>query len=207
MGDGTAPMKKHPPVESTPATREEIEQAIEGLTEPQLVRLGKIAAFRHRSLGTRGAGRNDRDLLSDAVIATLEGRRKWFKAKVDFVTFLKGVMRSLASHIRAGKALDAFDEIAPNPVNDEVDTEDFVEQIPTQAPIDPERQLLAGDLDRQIREHFNDDPEVLLIYEAFLEKMKPAEVQACLGLTEKEYNAAAKRLRRAVRAFVEGGPR
>jgi DNA-directed RNA polymerase specialized sigma24 family protein len=158
-------------------------------------------------LGTRGAGRNEHDLLSDAIIATLEGRRKWFKAKVDFMTFVKGVMRSLASHIRAGMALDAFHEIAPNPVNDEDDTEDFVEQIPTQAPIDPERQLLAGDLDRQVREHFSDDPEVLLIYEAFLEKMKPAEIQSCLGLTEKEYNAAAKRLRRAVRAFVEGGLR
>jgi DNA-directed RNA polymerase specialized sigma24 family protein len=200
-------MTRQPPVEPTPASREEIEQAIEALTAPQLVRLGKIAAFRHRSLGTRGVGRNEHDLLSDAIIATLEGRRKWFKAKVDFLSFLKGVMRSLASHIRAGKALDAFDEIAPNPVNDEDDAEDVVEQIPTQAPVDPERQLLAGDLDRQIRQHFNDDPEVLLIYEAFLEKMKPAEIQACLGLTEKEYNAAAKRLRRTVRGFVEGGPR
>jgi DNA-directed RNA polymerase specialized sigma24 family protein len=200
-------MTRQQPVEPTPASREEIEQAIEALTESQLVRLGKIAAFRHRSLGTRGAGRNEHDLLSDAIIATLEGRRKWFKTKVDFVPFLKGVLRSLASHIRTGKALDAFDEIAPNPVNDEDDTEDFVEQIPTQAPIDPERQLLAGDLDRQIREHFNDDPEVLLIYEAFLEKMKPAEIQTCLGLREKEYNAAAKRLRRTVREFVQGGPR
>src|SRR5215813_8147516 len=114
-------MTRQPPAEPTPASREEIEQAIEALTAPQLVRLGKIAAFRHRSLGTRGVGRNEHDLLSDAIIATLEGRRKWFKAKVDFLSFLKGVMRSLASHIRAGKALDAFDEIAPNPVKDEDD--------------------------------------------------------------------------------------
>lgn len=200
-------MTRQPPEVPTPASREDVEQAIEALTQPQLVRLAKIAAFRHRSLGTRGVGRNEHDLLSDAIIATLEGRRKWFKANVDFVTFLKGVMRSLASHIRAGKALDAFDEIAPNPVNDEQDTEDFVGQIPTQVPSDPERQFLAGDLDRQIREHFNDDPEALLIYEAFLEKMRPAEIQSCLGLTEKEYNSAAKRLRRAVSTFVGGGAR
>jgi len=123
-------MTKRPPAEATPATKQEIEQAIEALTTAQLVRLQKIAAYRHRSLGTRGAGRNEGDLLSDAIIATLEGRRKWFKANVDFVTFIKGVMRSLASHIRAGRAVDAFDEIAPNPVNDEDEAEDFVEQIP-----------------------------------------------------------------------------
>ena len=82
-----------------------------------------------------------------------------------------------------------------------------MEQIPTQAPIDPERQLLAHDLDKQIRERFKDDPLVLLVYEAFLEKMKPADIQSCLGITENEYNAAAKRLRRTVRGFAEEGSR
>ena len=123
------------------------------------------------------------------------------------MTFLKGVMRSLASHIRTGRPADAFDEIAPNPVNEEDDTQDFVEQIPTPAPVDPERQLLARNLDKQIRERFKDDPAELLVYESFLEKMKPAEIQSCLGISEKEYNAAAKRLRRATRRMAKGGPR
>src|SRR5690349_5849511 len=122
-------MKKRPPADPIPANRQEIEQAIEGLTEAELVRLQKIATFRHRSLGTRGAGRNEGDLLSDAIIAVLEGRRKWFKEKVDFMGFLQGVMRSLASHIRDGKATDAFDELAPNPVYEDEDAEDFVELI------------------------------------------------------------------------------
>jgi DNA-directed RNA polymerase specialized sigma24 family protein len=199
-------MSKRPPGEPEPATREEIEKALEALTDAQLVRLEKSSAFRHRSLGTRGAGRNEGDLLSDAIIATLEGRRKW-KPNIDFMTFLAGVMRSLASHIRKGKAVDAFDDIAPNPVNDEDDSEDFVEQIPTAAPVDPERQLLARELDGRIREHFKDDPVELLVYESFLEKMKPAQIQECLGIDEKEYNAAAKRLRRATRTMAKGGPR
>lgn len=200
-------MSKHPPAERTPATREEIEHAIDALTEGQLVRLAEISAYRHRSLGTRGAGRHEGNLLSDAIIATLEGRRKWIKANVDFMGFVMGVMKSLASHIRDGKAYDAFDEIAPNPVNEDDDAEDFVEQIPTPAPVDPERQLLALDLDKQIRERFKDDPVVLLVYEAFIENMKPAEIQLCLGIDEKEYNAAAKRLRRATRSMAKGGPR
>jgi len=199
-------MNKRPPDEPAPATREQVEQALAALTDVQLVRLERIAAFRHRSLGTRGAGRNEGDLLSDAIITTLEGRRKW-KTNIDFMTFLKGVIRSLASHIRAGKPVDAFDEIAPNPVNEEDETEDFVEQIPTPAPVDPERRLLARDLDEQIRERFKDDPVVLLVYEGFVEKMKPADIQSCLGIDEKEYNAAAKRLRRATQIIAKGGPR
>lgn len=200
-------MSKTPPAAKTPATTEEIAQALAALTDAQVVRLNESSAYRTGSLGRRSAGRNPGDLLSDAIIATLEGRRKWIKANVDFLPFLLGVMKSLASHIRTGKPLDAFDEIAPNPVNDEDNTEDFVEQIPTAARVDPERQLLASDLDEQVRKRFDDDPAVLLVYEAFLEKMKPAEIQSCLGLSEKEYNAAAKRLRRAVQSLAEGGPR
>ena len=200
-------MKKRPPTEPTQATQEEIEEAIQALTQTQLIHLENISWFRHGTLGSRGAGRNESDILSDAIIAVLEGRRKWIKDNCDFMIFLKGVMRSITSHIRSGKAVDTFDEIAPNPVNKQDNAEDFVEQIPTQAPIDPERQLLAHDLDKQIRERFKDDPLVLLVYEAFLEKMKPADIQSCLGITENEYNAAAKRLRRTVRGFAEGGSR
>ena len=200
-------MKKRPPAEPTLATQEEIEEAIQALTQTQLIHLENISWFRHRTLGLRRAGRNEGDILSDAIIAVLEGRRKWIKDNCDFMTFLKGVMRSITSHIRAGKMVDTFDVIAPNPVNKQDHAEDFVEQISTQAPIDPEQQLLARDLDKQIREKFTNDTVVLLVYEAFLEKMKPADIRSCLDITENEYNAAAKRLRRAVRPFAEGGSR
>ena len=196
-------MREGPLTEPRPATQGEIEEAIQALTPAQLVRLEKIAWFRHRALGRRGAGRNAGDLFSDAIIAVLEGRRKWVKDNCDFMTFLQGAMRSLASHIRDGKATDAFDEIAPNPENDD-NAEDFPEQIPSQAPVDPERPLLERDLDGQVRERFKNDAVVLLVYEAFLEKMKPADIRSCLGITENEYHAAAKRLRRAVRGLAEG---
>ena len=199
-------MRTRQPAGLMPATRQQVEQALAALTDVQLVRLRRIAAFRYRSLGTRGAGRNEADLLSDAIIAVLDGRRKW-KTNIDFMIFLQGVIRSLASHIGAGRPVDAFDNIAPNPANDDDNANDFVEQIPTPAPIDPERQLVARQLDEQIRERFNEDPVVLLVYEAFLDKIKPAEIQTCLGIDEKTYNAAARRLRRATLTFATGAPR
>ena len=188
-------MKEGPLTEPRPATREEIEEAIQALTPAQLIRLEKTAWFSHRALGPHGAGRNEGDLLSDAIIAGLEGRRNWVKDNCDFLTFLTGVMRSLASHIRDGKATDAFDKIAPKPENEQ----DNADEIPTQAPVDPERPLLERDLDRQVRERFKNDAVALLVYEAFLDDMKPADIRSCLGITENEYHAAAKRLRRAVR--------
>ena len=200
-------MRQGRPTEPTPATHEEIDAAIQALTRPQLLRLQSFAWFSHRALGSRGAGRNEGDLLSDAIIATLEGRRKWVKDNCDFPTFLKGVMRSMTSHIGAGKATDAFDAIAPRQASEHDDAEDLLEQIPTPAPVDPERQLLAGDLDKEIRERFETDTVVLLVYDAFLDKMKPVDIQSCLDITENEYNAAAKRLRRAVRGFAKGRPR
>jgi hypothetical protein len=205
-GDGREAMTKWPPADKTPATREEIEEALAALTDAQVIRLTEVSAYRHGTLGARRAGRHEGDIFSDAITAILEGRRKWIKANVAFVPFILGVMKSLTSHIRTGKSFDAFDEITPNPANVDEDAEDPVEQIPTAAPVDPERLLGARELDGQIRERFKDDPEVLLVYEAFLEKMKPAEIQSCLGLSEKEYNAAALRLRRAVEKLTKGGP-
>lgn len=200
-------MSKRPSADKTPAAQQEIEEALAALTEAEVIRLAEVSAYRHGTLGARRAGRHEGDILSDAITAVLERRRKWIKANVAFVPFILGVMKSLTSHIRTGKAVDAFDEITPNPANDDEDAEDFVEQIPTAAPVDPERLLLAREFDGRIRERFEEDPEVLLIYEAFLEKMKPAEIQACLDLSEKQYNAAALRLRRAVAKLATGGPR
>ena len=200
-------MRMDSSTEPRPATQEEIEEALGALTPAQIVQLKKSSQFRHRSLGPRGAGRNEDDLLSDAVIAILGGRRKWFRENCTFMALLQNVMRSLASHIRDGKAIDAFDEISPNPENEQDNADDFLEQIPTQGHVDPEQLLLARDLDKQIRERFADDVVVILIYESLQVKMKPATIRLALEITENEYHAAVKRLRRAVHGFVEGRSR
>jgi hypothetical protein len=188
----------------TAATREEIIAAIEALTAAQLVRLENLAWFRHHSLGSRRAGRQPRDLLSDSVIACLEGRRRWIKSNCDFPTFLAGVLRSLASHIRDGRAVDAFDDLAVNPANDDKGGQGYVEQIVDRVSVDPESQLIARQICDGIRDHFKDDPPVLLVLTGLLEKMKPSDIRSAAGMSEREFNAAAKRLRRYVRQTYRG---
>ena len=192
--------------DETPATAEEVKKAIESLSEPQLVRLKRYAAFRHRGLGARAAGRSPADLESDAVIALLDGRRNWTKSKVDFLTCLMGIIRSLSSHIRTGESRDAFDDLAPVPERHDDGVEDPLERFPNSRMVDPHRELEARELDEQIRERFKDDAEALLIYECFGQRMAPAEIRNLLELSVQQFDAAAKRLRRGVQR-LRGGSR
>jgi hypothetical protein len=194
-----------------PATIDEISEAIVALTKGDLIRLRKFAYRRYWTLGRRGAGLSPEDLLQNALVAVLEGRRKWKKSRVDFVKLLIGVIQSLSSHIVEGKAIDAFDDVVAYEAPDE-DT-DALDRRPSPAAATPEEQLQNEELEReafaldaQIRENFRDDDHALIVYEGFCDHMKPAEIREC-GLTEKEFDAAQKRLKRGVKRIAEGGQR
>lgn len=199
---------KRRPAEQPPATTDEIAAAIGALTPGELVRIRKFAYRRHWTLGRRGAGLSPEDLIQDAMMAILDGRRKWPKSRVDFVKLLIGVIQSLSSHIVAGKARDAFDDVVEYQAPDQ-DT-DALDRMPSPATLSPQEQLEAEELereatvlDRRIRDHFKDDDHALTIYQGLCESMKPAEIREC-GLSEKEYDAAQKRLKRGVRKLAEG---
>ena len=84
------------------ATREEIDQAIAALSPADLKKLKQFATFRVRGLGSTPRGTWE-DLLGEAQLSTFEGAqgngsgRRWNK-RVDFVTYLRGAMRSIADH-------------------------------------------------------------------------------------------------------------
>lgn len=193
------------------ATIEEITTAINSLTKGELIRLRKFAYRRYWTLGRRGAGLSPEDLLQNALVAVLEGRRKWKKNRVDFVRLLLGVIQSLSSHIVEGKAADAFDDVVAYEAPDE--DHDALDRLPSPSAPTPEEVLENDELEReavaldaQIRDHFKDDDHALMVYEGLCENMKPAEIRGC-GLSEKEFDAAQKRLKRGVRKIAEGGER
>lgn len=199
---------KRRPVDEPPATTDEIASAIEALTPGELIRIRKFAYRRYWTLGRRGAGLSPEDLIQDSMMAILDGRRKWRKSRVDFVKLLTGVVKSLSSHIVEGKARDAFDDVVEHQAPHE-DT-DALDRMPSPAVLSPEELLEAEALEREatvldgkIRAHFSDDEHALIVYQGLCESMKPAEIREC-GLTEKEYDAAQKRLKRGVRKIAEG---
>lgn len=187
-------------MENRQAPIDEIEHAISQLTEVQRNRLRQFSQYRHQSLGSRRTGRDPDDLLSDAIVAVLEGRRKWNRGKVDFFNFLVGVIRSLCSHIRDGRPTDAFDEIDSS--------ESAAKSLRSDGPgtaSTVQDDLEARALDEEIRRRFKDDACVTLIYESLLQGMSPKEIQGCLEISTKKYDASVKRLRRAVSKMRRGG--
>lgn len=199
---------KHRSADEPPATTDEIVAAIQALKPGELIRIRKFAYRRYWTLGRRGAGLCPEDLIQDAMMAILDGRRKWRKSRVDFVMLLIGVIKSLSSHIVDGKARDAFDEVVDYQAPEE-DT-DALDRMSSPAALSPEEQLEAEQLEQEataldgkIQDHFKDDDHALIIYQGLCESMKPAEIREC-GLSEKEYDAAQKRLKRGVRKLAEG---
>ena len=199
---------KRRPADEPPATTDEIAAVIKALKTGELLRIRKFAYRRYWTLGRRGAGLSPEDLIQDAMMAILDGRRKWPKNRVDFVKLLIGVIQSLSSHIVAGKARDAFDDVVDYQAPEE--DSDALDRMPSPAALSPREQLEAEELeleatvlDGKIRDHFKDDDHALTIYQGLCESMKPAEIREC-GLSEKEYDAAQKRLKRGVRKLAEG---
>ena len=71
--------------------------AIQSLSDADNLRLEKFARFRIRGLGRASAGRDWRDLLGEALAATLDpNHRRWNKS-VTFVQHLLGAMRSIST--------------------------------------------------------------------------------------------------------------
>src|SRR5438045_4062723 len=80
------------------ATADEVLRAIDALTEADFLRLNEEARCRIIRIGRRAAnGRTQDDLLQEAVTRLLDGRRTWYPENVAFVSYLMGVIKSVAS--------------------------------------------------------------------------------------------------------------
>jgi hypothetical protein len=193
------------PADGLAATPDEVRSAVETLTKPQLAKLSLYARARITALWRRAEGRDQDDLLQEALAATLCGKRHWYKGRVDFVGHLIGAMRSIAS-----AWAEKCDQGAPyleselsttneqgepvNPVSNVSDSTPTVERA-----LDAQHELVT------IQALFKNDSNVILVMEGLRDGMTGPEMQAQLGLSEKDYNAALKRMRRILRSKASSG--
>lgn len=185
------------------ATREEIDQAIERLSDGELLRLKKFANWRIRGLGRASLRRDGEDLLGEALTATMAGAdgsetgRRWNK-KVDFVKHLIEAMRSISDHWKeqfdAREARVESEIMVIKPDGEESSPLDLVETGQPGA----ERVLLAKEEVGQVFRMFENDDEAILVLEGWVEGMTGPEIIG-LGLTPQQYEAAVKRIRYAAR--------
>ncbi|PYN89995.1 MAG: hypothetical protein DMD87_03485 [Candidatus Rokuibacteriota bacterium] len=199
--------------EESAATPAEITTAMEVLTAAALLRLRNYARWRVRGLGRKAAGRTETELLADAMNATLEGKRRWNKDKVDFVGHLVGAMRSISSHWR-GQSKSADEATLESDLLRTTEDGEVLrpfDLVPSEEP-GPDEELEANESQSEARTRveaienaFADDPVISLILDGLRQGMTPGKVRAELELSQTEYETAMNRLRRRMRAAAGSG--
>ncbi len=200
------PKKKNKTREPTIAGRADIDQVIENLSVADERRLEQFAKFKIRGLGRKARGQDDEDLLQQAITSVYVGAedpgsgRHWPKDEVEFVPFLMGVMRSVASHWGDSFSDDeAYLEAELNVETDDGELRSPLEDAPSAEPL-PDRKLIANKELRSILKSFADDDDAILIFEAWAEGMTSAEIVEGLGMPKERLEAGVKRIRYHVRA-------
>jgi hypothetical protein len=187
------------------ATPNEIRHAIELLNQAELTKLGafsRIFAYRIRHyVWGFGSG----DLLQQAVVSLLDGKRVWEPHKVDLVKLLIEAMRSIASNLKR-KGIQT--EPVPVLESDLVvsDDEQPHKRNPFETAIErgpgPEKELLDKEalseeqLIRQIEELFRDDDVATLVLSGWKDGMGGPEIMDAIGIDRKEFDAAVRKIRR-----------
>lgn len=169
--------------------KEELHAAICGLSKGEFVRLRSAAmAFdQHRH----------EDLLQEAISRTLSGERRWHEG-VAFYWHLHEAMRSIAWNWHKKQderlVLESQSEESSSGAGLLAETGGTTDS--------PERQLDADLMLERIIETCAADPIVLALVKGKLQGKTGRELREELNLDEKDFNAAAQRLRRSAKALV-----
>lgn len=184
----TAPLKDY-------ATKEQAEQALQGLSEADLVNISKIARVR-----LNAARRHDlEDFRQEAVARILSGSRRW-PLHVPLPVFIVEVMRSIASDSnphrnisvqqRTNRAADDPTEPVNSPLSNIAGTDSS-----------PEDQVMAAETLEEIEALFKDDANALMVVMGKADGLSPMEIQEVSGMSTLEYESACRQVRRKLSAY------
>jgi hypothetical protein len=195
------------------ASPDEVRDALRSLSEPDHRRLAKAARlfmrFHPALAGEYEAG----DLLQMAVLAALQGTRKWPKNWVDFVKFLAETMRSIASNesrkLREGMQTHTVPEGEGGPSDVDVRQADALENAISETPT-PDQALLQKEHEAEsltkitlLRAQFADDEEIARIFELQLAGLSKREIRERLGMDSTRFWTADRRLTRRIEQIMQ----
>lgn len=180
-----------------PATLEQIEQAIEGLSDVEWIRLRKMASG--HLWGTR-LGDPDA-LINETIELLIVGKRTW-NIGMAFVPWMDSAMRSVANNLRTLKRQPevalATDLVGggDDPLEEALDILGEDGDTPLDTLLTQEARALAEKDLAKIEERFKDDQEVGWILLGLAEGIGAGDIQAMGEMTQTQYETARKRLRR-----------
>jgi DNA-binding response OmpR family regulator len=199
------------------ATRDEIDRAIDILTPTERRKLQKWADRRVRRLGQASCGRNWEDLFNDAVLSTLNDRKKWNTSAVDFVGHMWFAIKNISfcweQKFNEWEPSLESDSIIRNAEGDEMSPLENIDSadpsvlarapwLPRPEPA-PDESLIEKEERGRIFRTFANDKEASAVLQARLEGMTMArEIMQEHNLTKRQYEAARKRIRCQKSALV-----
>jgi len=206
------------PPKPEPAKLADIKHAVEALTREDTERIRQSAQNRIYWIGPYAAnGRDAEELVSEAYERILDGRRRWYKERVDFTQYLIGVIRSIASewagyHERNrdenlpefaqlesqlskidddGKEIPRFDNV--------IDTRPSAEQGLIRADREAEDEALV----KEIEARFANDDKATMVILGIEDGMDGPAIRAEFQISEQDYKATMRRIRYGVNKIME----
>jgi hypothetical protein len=206
------------PPKPEPAKLADVKHAVEALTREDTERIRQGAQNRIYWIGPYAAnGRNAQELVGEAYERILDGRRWWYKERVDFTQYLLGVIRSIASewagyHERNkdenlpefaqlesqlskidddGKEIPPFDYVA--------DTRPSAEQALIRADREAEDEALV----KEIEARFANDDKATMVILGIEDGMDGPAIRAEFQISEQDYKATMRRIRYGVNKIME----
>jgi len=164
----------------------EVAAALAELSTADSVRLAQLA--RLRCLGA--VGLEWQDLLHEAFIRLLDGRRRWPR-DVPLVAFMAQTMRSIATESRQADLVE-FGGIESHESGDEHGTANVL----AKTDITPEREISGRQGLLEIESLFEGDAIGLAVLEGIARGDSVVEMQELLGLDPTAYATTLRRIRR-----------
>jgi len=184
-------------------SRSEVAEAINALEAAEFLYLRNFARARANLLRYLGKdkGRDEQDLLQEAIVATLEGRRTW-NEEISLVKHLTGAMRSISSAWGQERAETHFEE---EPVQSSTEgSPSSREDILPAVTIDPERIVQAREDLKRVHDLFSEDALALDVVTLRGQGFTSKEIQKQLAISAAEFEAASRRVRRTLNSSAHG---
>ena len=174
------------------ATPQEAREEIDNLQKADHAKLLLIARGFAR-IRLKGTVVEPDDLVHDAIVKTLDGRRRWNR-RVTIIKHLDRVMESDAGHIaakRVGRGTDQLAESHAEPATQEHN---------------PEARLQIRDDLEDLVALFAEDKTALQLVRLKSDGLSASEIRCELGMEKTHYETVSKRIRRRLaKRLAEGG--
>ena len=204
-----------------PATAGDIKLAIEALTREDTERIRRNAENRIFWVGPRAAnGRNADDLTEEALERILGGKRRWYKERVGFASYLIGVIWSIASEWAGYRERNKDRKLDFAPLESELTKTDedgndvspfdgvaTRELSPDQALVEAElraaREAHSKAFMEKVEAKFADDVTASMVIAGIIDDMSGPEIRTTLELSEKDFKATMRRIERYIKKITE----